>query len=151
MAKKSQDIQYYEAVGRRKESVARVRLYITGKDKTATVKNKKINQGDIVVNDLSFATFFPSEVEKKRLIQPLELTNNADRFAVSVHVEGGGKNGQLEAVIHGISRALCVADNDEYRPILRENDLLTRDPRKKERRKVGTGGKARRAKQSPKR
>lgn len=151
MAKKTQDIQYYEAVGRRREAVARVRLYITGKDKTATVKTNKIKQGEIIVNDMAYDAMFTGDVEKKRLVLPLELTNNLDRFAASIHVSGGGKNGQLEAIIHGISRALCIVDNDEYRPMLKEYSLLTRDPRKKERRKVGTGGKARRAKQSPKR
>lgn len=151
MAKKTQDIQYYEAVGRRREAVARVRLYITGKDKTATIKTKKVQQGTTIINDKELKVIFPSEVEQKKMLLPLELTNNLDRFAVSVRVSGGGKNGQLEAIVLGISRALCVADNDEYRPVLKQYDLLTRDPRAKERRKVGTGGKARRAKQSPKR
>ncbi len=151
MVKKTQDIQYYEAVGRRREAVARVRLYITGKDKTATVKTNKIKQGEIIVNDMAYDAMFTGDVEKKRILLPFELTNTLDRFAASVHVSGGGKNGQLEAIIHGISRALCIVDNDENRPLLKEYSLLTRDPRKKERRKVGTGGKARRAKQSPKR
>ncbi len=149
--KKTQDIQYYEAVGRRKSAVARVRLYITGKDKTATIKNNKVKQGTILINQKNHSEIFTGSVEQKKIGLPFELTNNTDRFVTSIHVEGGGQNGQLEAIMHGVSRALCLVDNDEYRPILKEYEFLTRDPRKKERRKVGTGGKARRAKQSPKR
>jgi small subunit ribosomal protein S9 len=82
---------------------------------------------------------------------PLLLTKNESRFAVSIVVSGGGTTGQLDAMVHGISRALLLVDSDAYRITLKTNGLLTRDPRKKETRKVGTGGKARRAKQSPKR
>lgn len=151
MTKKNKDIQFYEAVGRRRESVARVRLYIAGKDKTTTVNDKKLTAGTIIVNDKPIDTVYTSESDKKRYMLPLELTNNIDRFVATIKVEGGGHNGQIEAIMHGLSRALCLVDNDEYRPTLKARDLLTRDPRTRERRKVGTGGKARRAKQSPKR
>jgi len=150
MPKKSKEMQFYQAVGRRKDAVARVRLYITGKEKSATVSGKKINQGEIVVNDKPLDKAFTSPVQQKRCIGPLELLKSADRFAISIKVNGGGSNGQVEAIIHGIARALVLV-NEENKPILRQYDLLTRDSRTRERRKVGTGGKARRAKQSPKR
>ena len=151
MAKKSKNIQYYEAVGRRKEAVARVRLYIVGKDKSASIKGEKIKQGSMMINGKPYETYFGTLTEKKKLWRPLVVTNNTDRFAISVLVEGGGKNGQLEAIMHGVARSLSTANTGEYRPILKQHALLTRDPRTRERRMVGTGGKARRQKQSPKR
>jgi len=149
MPKKSKDVKYYEAVGRRKESVARVRLYLVTKG-SITIKGIKIKGGDVIINNKPAKDTLAHPYEEKRYMQPLTLTNNADRFAVSIKVQGGGANGQLEAIILGVSRALCLA-SDEYRPILKTQGLLTRDPRVRERRKVGTGGKARRQKQSPKR
>jgi small subunit ribosomal protein S9 len=151
MPRKSKDIQYYEAVGRRKSAVARVRLYIPGKDKSATINGKKISEGQVFVNDQLIDKEIPRIVDRKKCLQPLELTNNLDRFAISIKINGGGPNGQVEAIAHGIARALTVVNPEEYKSVLRENSLLTRDPRTRERRKVGTGGKARRAKQSPKR
>lgn len=151
MARKTKDVQYYEAVGRRKEAIARVRLYIVGKDKSATIGGKKIAAGQIVVNDKPIDQVYPGVVAKKRYEQPFAVTSSQDRFAVTVHADGGGVNGQLEAVIHGISRALGMVNPEDNRPLLKEQHLLTRDPRARERRKVGTGGKARRQKQSPKR
>lgn len=143
-------IQYYEGIGRRKESVARVRLYIVGKDKTASVKGSKIKQGEIVVNGKKVDEVFGSSSQLKRYLQPLEITKNLDRFAISVRLAGGGINGQLSALIHGLARAIVKTD-EATRPALKLEGLLTRDPRTRERRKVGTGGRARRAKQSPKR
>lgn len=151
MAKKSKDIKYYEATGRRKEAIARVRLYIPGKDKTVTVESAKLKQGEVYINKKILSEYFPSLSEQGLVLKPLKLTNNLDRFVISVHVMGGGKNGQLGAIIHGISRAINNIDKDQYRGILKEEGLLTRDPRTRERRKVGRGGKARRRKQSPKR
>jgi len=157
MAKKTKNLKYYQAVGRRKEAVARVRLYIVGADKTTILKkenddkNMKIKQGEIYVNGRLISEVFPTEQEKQKYLFPLKITNSQDRFAISILVKGGGKTGQLEAIIHGLSRALELVDKEKYRPILKQNKLLSRDPRKKERRKVGTGGKARRVKQSPKR
>ncbi len=150
MPKKNTDIKYYESVGRRKEAVARVRLYIVGKDKTASVNGKKIKEGEIIVNDQPIDVIFPLAVHEKRYLKPLALTNNADRYAISIKTAGGGVNGQLEAIMHGLARAIQIAD-EEMRPVLKQEGLLTRDPRTRERRKVGTGGRARRAKQSPKR
>jgi len=150
MARKSEKIKYYEGIGRRKSAVARVRLYIVGKQKEISFADLKIKTGEIYVNKKPINQYFPGEVAKIKYTQPLKLTESLDRFAISVQVKGGGKTGQLDAVIHGISRALELVDKN-YRPILKKKDLLTRDARVKERRKVGTGGKARRKKQSPKR
>ena len=151
MAKKAKDIQYYEAVGRRKEAVARVRLYIPGKDKSVMVGTKKLSSGDIVVNDSPINKVFSSKAEEQLYLAPFNLTNSIGRFVTTIVVKGGGKAGQLEAVIHGISRGLVLVNKDEHRSVLKENDLLKRDSRTRERRMVGTGGKSRRKKQSPKR
>ncbi len=148
MPKKAKDIQYYEATGRRKESVARVRLYISAKK--PTTKTEGIKAGEIMVNKKPLIEYFKTVALQKQATLPFRLTNNEDRFATTIMVMGGGKNGQAEAIIHGISRALCLA-SEEYRPVLKQSGLLTRDARTRERRKVGTGGKARRQKQSPKR
>ncbi|MDP4011585.1 MAG: 30S ribosomal protein S9 [Candidatus Roizmanbacteria bacterium] len=151
MPKKTKDITYYEAVGRRRESSARVRFYIVSKkDKTVSVNGAILKQGSITINEKSSENYFPAEFEKNILMKPIVLTDSADRFVISVHVMGGGKNGQLEAIVHGISRALCIVDVGN-RAILKKEGLLTRDSRIRERRKVGKGGKARRKKQSPKR
>jgi len=151
MVKKIKELTYYEAVGRRKQSVARVRLYLIKKSAEVLVGKLKIKAGEIFINnkfidETSFKTY-----KKMFLSFPLTLTKNEKRFAVSIIVKGGGTTGQLDAMVHGIARALLIVDKDAYRPLLKSNGLLTRDPRKKETRKVGTGGKARRMKQSPKR
>jgi len=151
MAKKSKDIQYYEAVGRRKEAVARVRLYLVGKDKTATINGVKVKQGEILVNKKPFSEVFSLPSQKIRCLTPLKITKSDDRFAVSILTRGGGTNGQIDALVLGLARAIEKANREEYRPILKKEGLLARDARIRERRKVGTGGKARRAKQSPKR
>jgi len=135
--KKSAKKDYYYAVGRRKTATARVRLY-----------HKK---GDLIVNGLPAGKYFVQKNAPQRYLQPFTLTGTQDKFSFSVKVEGSGKNAQLEAVIHGISRALIKVDTSAYRSILKKAGLLMRDPRMKESRKVGTGGKARRKKQSPKR
>lgn len=151
MPTKKNNIQYYQAVGRRKSSNAIVRLYIvSNRDKTVTVKGTNYKQGNIVINGKQIESYFASQSERNRLIKPITLTNSLDRFVISVVVKGGGKNGQLEAVIHGISKALCIVEATN-RSILKKEGLLTRDSRVRERRKVGMGGKARRVKQSPKR
>lgn len=150
-APKAKAMQYYEGIGRRKEAVARVRLYLTSREKVATVEGAKIKQGEIIVNKKSVASFFNSATHKIRIAQPFKVTNTEDRFAVSVHIVGGGPNGQLEALILGIARALEKTDRDVVRPALKAKGLLTRNPKVRQRRMVGTGGKARRQKQSPKR
>ncbi len=151
MAKKTKDISYYEAVGRRKQSVARVRLYLPKKGGEVLVNKLKIKSGDFYINGKSLDETAFKSYAKRFLTLPLELTKNQDRFAVSILVSGGGTTGQLDAMVHWVSRALEIVDKEAYRPLLKSNGWLTRDPRKKETRKVGTGGKARRMKQSPKR
>lgn len=128
--------QYVQAVGRRKEAVARVRL-IPGR-------------GQNVVNGIPIENYFPSEASKIKYLKPFHLTKSQDKYFASIKVAGSGKSGQLDAVIHGISRALNAADKD-FRPFLKRAGLLTRDPRVKERRKYGLAQKARKGKQSPKR
>ncbi len=128
---------YIFAVGRRRSAIARVRLY-EGK-------------GENVVNKKPAANYFPGSVQAVLWNRPFAATKTEDKYYVTVKVEGGGKEGQLDAVVHGISRALAQADPDNFKNVLRKQGLLTRDPRIRERRKVGMGGKARRKKQSPKR
>lgn len=151
MIKKIKNLAYYEAVGRRKQSVARVRLYLVKKSAEVLVGKLKIKSGEIFINGKSMDETSFKTYKKMFLSLPLTLTKNENRFAVSIIVSGGGTTGQLDAMVHGIARALLIVDNDAYRPLLKANGLLTRDPRKKETRKVGTGGKSRRMKQSPKR
>lgn len=150
MAKKTSDLKYYEGVGRRKSAVARVRLYISAKEAEVTIGESKIKKGDIFVNRIPIEKYFVGKTAKKIYDEPFELTEARERFAVSVVVKGGGKSGQLGATVHGLARAL-ERTSKEYRSVLKKEKLLTRDARVKERRKVGTGGKARRKKQSPKR
>lgn len=128
---------YTFAVGRRKEAVARVRVY-EGK-------------GETVVNAKPIAEYFRGETGKAHYELPFKLTDTAGKYWASVKVVGGGKNSQLAALVHGISRAFSALDKDKFRAPLKKAGLLTRDARVRERRKVGTGGKARRKKQSPKR
>lgn len=159
MVRKTKNIQFYEAIGRRKEAVARIRLYlVTNKEKKVVLKHVligkealTIKQGEIFVNKKPLAIYFPSLADRARFFIPLKLTNNENRFAISIIATGGGKSGQIEAIIHGLSRAIEKADKDQYRITLKKAGLLTRDPRTRERRHVGTGGKSRRQKQSPKR
>lgn len=151
MPKKTKNVHFYEGIGRRRTSVAVVRLYIPGKDKAVTVGDAKIKEGEMLVNGKKIENFFPGIQSKVQYLHPFKLVNAEDRFCVSIQVAGGGVQGQLEAVVHGLSRALEKTDSETIRPVLKKESLLTRDPRARQRRKVGTGGKARRAKQSPKR
>lgn len=125
------------AVGRRKTASARVRLF----------KGK----GDSIVNGLPIDKYFSGELFKVSWTKPFKVADVLDKYYVTVKVKGGGLNGQLDAVVHGMSRALAKADREKFRSPLKSAGLLTRDARVRERRKVGTGGKARRKKQSPKR
>ncbi len=149
MVKKSKDIQYYEATGRRKESVSRARLYLVTKN-PVSIGGEKYSKGAYVVNGIPLEKKYTSAYDKKQCLLPLLITDTSERFVVSITVKGGGPSGQLEAVRHGLSRALIMVD-EGYKAKLREFGLLTRDPRTRQRRQVGTGGKARRQKQSPKR
>lgn len=143
-------LSYYEAVGRRREATARVRLYVV-KDGLVKIGDSEVAKGAIVVNGRPAETYFPGEVYKKMFQEPFRTTNTMNRFVTSVKVVGGGLVGQLGAVIHGVSRALEKVDKDKFRPILKKRGFMTRDPRAKERRKAGLAGKARAKKQSPKR
>lgn len=141
MVKKQADKQYFEAVGRRKSAIARVRLYPLRKNEVA---------GEILVNKKPIGKAFPFPTHKEEYLKPLRLVKAHEKFGITVIVNGGGKQGQLDAIVHGLVRALEKADKS-VRPLLKKEGLFTRDARVKERRKVGTGGKARRKKQSPKR
>jgi small subunit ribosomal protein S9 len=114
--------RYYEAVGRRKTSSARVRLYP--------------GTGTIVVNERPADEYFKRATEMLTLERPLAVTDTRSSYNVSILVTGGGTTGQAGAVAHGIARALCVADQN-LRPVLKRNGLLTRDARAKERKKYG--------------
>ncbi len=127
-------IQYY-GTGRRKKSVARVRL-ISG-------------DGKILINDRTIDDYFGLETMKVIVRQPLTLTDTTSKFDVLCKVVGGGLSGQAGAIRHGIARALIKAD-EEFRPALKKAGFLTRDPRMKERKKYGLK-KARRAPQFSKR
>ncbi|MPM74797.1 30S ribosomal protein S9 [bioreactor metagenome] len=127
-------VQFY-GTGRRKKSVARVRL-VPG-------------EGKVVINKRDSETYFGLETLRVIVNQPLVLTGTKDKFDVLVNVHGGGYTGQAGAIRHGISRALLKAD-ESLRPELKKAGFLTRDPRMKERKKYGLK-KARRASQFSKR
>lgn len=137
MAAKNKNKKYTYAVGRRKEASARIRLF-RGKGKS-TVNSKPVEE------------YFPGDINKDKWTKPMKLLDVLGKFYFSAKVVGGGKKGQLDAVVHGVSRALADVEKERYRIPLKNAGLLTRDARTRERRKVGTGGKARRKKQSPKR
>lgn len=109
-------------IGRRKTAVARV--YVTE------------GSGNITVNKKDFKTYFPTPTLQYKVMQPLAMTENADRFDVKVNVFGGGTTGQAEAVRMALSRVMCEVD-EENRSILKPEGLLTRDPRMVERKKFG--------------
>ncbi len=118
--------EIFTATGRRKSSVARVRL-LSG------------TGGEITINKKSMDDYFPRETLRGMVTQPLTLTNLGDKFNVIANVNGGGISGQAGAIRHGISRALLDFD-PELRPVLKKAGLLTRDPRMKERKKFGQKG-----------
>ena len=118
------DIQYY-GTGRRKTSTARVYL--------------RPGSGAIKVNKREFESYFPNEALRMIINQPLRLTDTAGKFDIVINVAGGGNAGQAGAVRHGITRAL-LEYNQDLRPTLKKAGLVTRDPRKKERKKYGQKG-----------
>lgn len=126
---------YYYGTGRRKSSVARVRLYA--------------GTGNVTINGRDIDDYFGLETLKLIVRQPMDLTNTLGRFDIICTVAGGGVTGQAGAIRHGISRALLL-HSDEMRPILKKAGFLTRDPRMKERKKYGLKA-ARRAPQFSKR
>jgi small subunit ribosomal protein S9 len=115
----------YLGTGRRKTSVARVRL--------------AAGSGKFTVNGRPLENYFVVETQRMHLLQPLVSTDSVNKFDVRVNVAGGGPNGQAGAVRHGIARALIEADAN-LRPTLKAQGLLTRDPRMKERKKYGQPG-----------
>jgi small subunit ribosomal protein S9 len=117
--------QEFLGTGRRKTSVARVRL--------------AAGNGKIVVNGRAFENYFPAEAHRMTVTEPLTLTETTNKFDVQVSVGGGGPAGQAGAVRHGIARALLHADLN-LRAALKADGLLTRDPRMKERKKYGQPG-----------
>lgn len=143
-------VSYYEAVGRRKESTARVRLYVVNEG-TVSDGGMTVEKGGMMVNGRPIENYFPGEVLKKMYQEPFRTTNTLNRFGVTVKASGGGLYGQLSAFIHGVSRALEKVDKEKFRPILKKRGFMKRDPRAKQRRKAGFAGKSRARKQSPKR
>jgi len=123
--------KYLHAVGRRKGAIATVRLYPKG-------------EGKISINGKELHDYLQDAFLEARAIQSLTLTNMADTHDISVHVLGGGKRGQADAIALGVARALILTD-EGYRGILRKEGLLTRDARVKERKKFGL----RRARRAP--
>ena len=126
---------YFYGTGRRKSSVARVRLYP--------------GTGKITINGRDVDDYFGLETLKLIINQPFGVTNTAGKYDIVANVTGGGISGQAGAIRHGVSRALLLAD-DSYRTLLKKAGFLTRDPRMKERKKYGLKA-ARRASQFSKR
>ncbi len=119
----------YYATGKRKSSIARVWM--------------KPGSGNIVINGKTMAEYLSRETSKMIVMQPLELTENVNRFDISVNVHGGGISGQAGAIKHGITKALLEVD-ETYRPGLKKAGFITRDSRVKERKKYGQRGARRR-------
>jgi len=113
---------YFYGTGRRKEAVARVRIMP--------------GNGAIIVNGTPFEERFPSLEHQRLISQPFQATESGGKYNAVIKVEGGGLTGQSGAIAHGISRALVRAD-ERFKPVLRQNGLLTRDARTKERKKPG--------------
>ena len=130
-----QHVQQYWGTGRRKSAIARVRV--------------RKGSGKIVVNDEAFEKYFFAEQDRITVLGPLLSTKSQQRYDVIANVQGGGKSGQAGAILLGIARALLIAD-PVLEPRLREDGLLTRDGRMKERKKYGLRG-ARRGVQFSKR
>lgn len=110
------------ALGRRKTAVARVYL--------------KKGKGAVTVNKKDYKDFFPVAMLQAKIVQPFKLTDTVDQYDVTVNIDGGGYNGQAEAIRLGISRAL-VEINPDYKTLLKAEGLMTRDPRMVERKKPG--------------
>ena len=115
----------FDATGRRKNAVARIHL--------------KNGTGTITVNGRPLDDYFPTVSLQNQLLAPLQLTNSAQSYDINVRADGGGVTGQMGAIRLGIARALILA-NAENRPVLKQNGMLTRDSRMKERKKPGRPG-----------
>ena len=136
MPRTKKEKEVFCGTGRRKSSIARVRLMA--------------GTGKITVNGTDLDEYFGEETLKVIVKQPLTVTSTLDKYDVISTVKGGGFSGQAGAIRHGIARALNDANEEEYRPALKQNGFLTRDPRMKERKKYGLK-KARKAPQFSKR
>ena len=136
-SKKTKKVKYIYAVGRRRTANARVRLF-RGK-------------GETLVNDKPIAEYFPGKVAEVAYSKPFQVTSTLGKYFATIKVVGSGKNSQLGAVIQGLARVLDKENTKLYHSDLKKHGLLTRDSRRRECRKPGLGGKARRKKQSPKR
>ena len=123
-------MEVINALGRRKSAVARV--YVNS------------GKGNITIIDRPLEVYFTEGTLQYIVKQPLELTNTLAQFDIKVNLDGGGIKGQAEALRLAIARALCKIDVENYRPILKSNGLLTRDPREVERKKPGRPGARRR-------
>ncbi len=115
-------IDRFQATGRRKSAVARVALFA--------------GSGKLIVNKKPIETYFNRETHRLKIMQPFDVTNTTGKFNVRVSVNGGGETGQADAIRHGISRALIIADI-AHRAALKSGGFLTRDSRMKERKKYG--------------
>ena len=113
---------YFHGTGRRKTAVAQVKL-LPG-------------NGAIIINGIPYEELFPSLEYRQTILRPLLVTERLSKYNAVIKVNGGGVSGQSGAISHGIARALVKAD-ENLRPVLRQNGLLTRDPRVKERKKPG--------------
>jgi len=113
---------YYQSVGRRKRAVARIFL--------------KNGTGKLIVNERPIEEYFKRMVYIQEILKPFKLTNTEGKYDAIINVRGGGTTGQAEAIRHGIARALLKI-NPDFKPILKKNGLLTRDPREVERKKYG--------------
>lgn len=147
MEEKTSVKNYVFALGRRKSSTAKVRLY---KKDAIVWGGTTVKKGEVIVNNKTALEYFGTGFEKTYK-EPMQITGTEDKFAVSIKVSGGGKMSQLNAAVLGIARALDKVDREKFHSILKKKGLFTRDPRVRQRRKVGMGGKSRRRKQSPKR
>jgi small subunit ribosomal protein S9 len=135
--------KYFEAVGRRKTSTARVRLF------TQLLTAKQKEEDNIVVNGKPYKSYFPLPLLQKKITDPLDKLNIRGKFGISILVRGGGISSQADACRHGIARALVLM-NPYFRKRLKKAGFLTRDPRMRERKKFGLK-RARRAPQWSKR
>lgn len=124
--------KYYEAVGRRKSSIARVRIYT----KKSTDESNGEDRALVIVNDKDYTKYFIEKEMQERVEAPLKKLKSSNRFKATVRVAGGGIMGQAEAIRHGLSRALVLFDAN-FAKKLKKSGYLTRDSREKERRKYG--------------
>ena len=136
MVKKATTNTYTYAIGRRKAAIATVKLFA--------------GKGDCVVNKMPADKYFPGKTAQIAYNRPFVVTDTVGKYYFQTKLIGGGKAGQVEALGLALCRAL-VKINEAFKPIIKPTGLLTVDSRVKERRMVGTGGKSRRQKQSPKR